>query len=610
MSSILNRDRLLVLAAAIVTFFTGLGATRLWDEDEGFFAATAAEMHHRNEWIVPWYNGEVFAHKPPLMYWVMRLGFYAFGENEWGARFGSALFGTAAALLTHGVGTRLFGARIGLLAGLAMASCIMFGVVSRASTADAYLVFFMTLVIAAYLRWTPAFREVPQDGHLGNVPHEDGTLADWLPATWGGFVAMYAAMGLAVLVKGPIGILLPGTAIGLFVLWQLSQSEATWGGWLRGFVVNIPRVFWALRPITAILTVVIVAGWWFAAVEARTEGGFIGEFLGFHNMQRFLTPMEKHSGPIVYYMPIIWIGFFPWSLFIVPSAITLRSRLRKSDENHTPARDQAGWRLVLCWFSVIFVFFSIAQTKLPNYTLPCYPPLALLVAGFVSRWLAEPATNFRFWSRWAFGSLIAVGVGFLVLVPIVALIQVDGAPLLVKAQLHPAIATDLVPLALIGLPALVGGILCWRFAERGQPVLLLRTFGITAVVFCLGVLGGAAAYLDRHQSSENLATAFRSRMSSDTALVASFRINSPSLIYYSKQPVRKFYNPVDVERYVAQPGSFLITSDVAWQELSPAVQGTLEKVYECPRFPKPGTLMVFQRRGTTPVAERTETVHQ
>ena len=598
--STLSRDRLLVLVAAIVTFFTGLGATRLWDEDEGFFAATAAEMHHRNEWIVPWYNGEVFAHKPPLMYWVMRLGFFAFGETEWGARVGSAIFGTAAALLTHWIGVRLLGQRVGLLAGLAMASCIMFGVVSRASTADAYLVFFMSLVIAAYVKSTPAFSA----GHVGSVPPSTNSLSDWLPATWLGFIAMYGAMGLAVLVKGPVGILLPGTAIGLFVLWQLSHSETTWRGWLTRFVVNIPRVFWALRPLTALATVALVSGWWFAAVEARTAGGFMGEFLGFHNVQRFLTPMEKHSGPIFFYIPVVWIGFFPWSLFIVPSAITLRSRLQQSAENLTPAREQAAWRLVLCWFSVIFVFFSIAQTKLPNYTLPCYPPLALMVGGFVSRWLSEPALNLRYWSRWAFGSLVAVGVAFLVLVPLASRIQVDGAPLLVKAQLHPDIARNLWPIALVGLPALIGGALCWRYAEREQPVQMLRTFGVTAVVFCLGVLGGAATYIDQYQSSEDIARAFRQEVPSGPLEVATFRLNFPSLIYYARQPVGTVAQADEIERYLSQPGSLLVTSESGWNELSPTIQSRLVKVYERPRFPKPGSLIVLQQKPAEQFAQQ------
>ena len=318
--------------------------------------------------------------------------------------------------------------------------------------------------------------------------------------------------------------------------------------------------------------------------------------------------MEQHSGPIIYYIPVIYIGFFPWSLFIIPSAITLRSRLKQAVENSTPAREQAAWRLVLCWFSVIFVFFSIAQTKLPNYTLPCYPPLALMVAGFASRWLNEPSANLRFWSRMAFGSFIAVGVGFLVLVPIVSLWQYDGAPLLVKAELHPDIARNLWPVALIGLPALIGGLLCWRFAERGQAVLLLRTFAVTAVVFCLGVLGGAAAYIDQYQSSEALADAFRSRITSETGKVASYYLNSPSLIYYAKQPVVMVTSPEEIDQHLAQPGSFLITTDEDWAKLSPETQAGLEQVYSRPSFPKPGTVMVLQRKRDEDIAQQSESI--
>lgn len=589
-----SRDWLWVLLAAGVTFLTGLGATRLWDEDEGFFAATAAEMHHRGEWIVPYYNGEVFAHKPPLMYWVMRLGFFTFGENEWGARIGSAIFGAAAAVLTQWIAMRLFSRSVGLLAGLAMASCIMFGVVSRASTADAYLVFFMTLVIGAYVKWTPWFGAVNREP----LKASETTL---LPTTWTGFVAMYAAMGFAVLVKGPVGILLPGTSIGLFVLCQIASDEKSWSGWLKRFAGNIPRVFWAMRPITAIGTVIVVSGWWFAAVESRTGGGFIREFIGFHNVQRFLTPMEKHSGPIFMYVPIVYVGFFPWSLFAIPTITTLRSRLRVPATEPASIREQAAWRLVLCWFAVIFVFFSIAKTKLPNYVLPCYPPLAILTAGFVSRWLNEPAANLRFWGRWAFGSLAAVGLALLIGIPVVSQWQIDGAPLLTRAELHPEIARQLWPVGLIGLPALIGGALCWWFLSREQPRQLLTTFSITSVVFVLGVLGGAATYLNQFQTSAGLADAFHEQQHGD-APVAIYRLNSPSLIYYAKQPLLKVSRPNEVESFLEQPDSLLLTTDIGWNLLSPEMQQSLEKVYERPRFPKPGSVMLLRPRGIVQVS--------
>lgn len=580
-----SRDWLWVLLAAGVTFFTGLGVTQLWDEDEGWFAATASEMHRRDEWIVPYYNGEVFAHKPPFMYWIMRLGFLALGENEWGARIGSALFGTAASLLTYWVGKRLFGREIGLLSGLAMASCIMFGVVSRASTADAYLVFFMTLVFAAYVKWTPLFRS-------DQAPADCTSMATLLPESWSGFAAMYAAMGLAVLVKGPIGILLPGASIALFVLWQMSSGEVTWMGWLKRWLLNLPKVFWAMRPFTAIAAVTVVAGWWFAAVEMRTGGGFLGEFIGFHNIQRFLTPMEKHSGPIVFYIPVVWIGFFPWSLFFIPAGITLRDRLWTNPES-SASREQATWRLVLCWFAVIFTFFSIAKTKLPNYVLPCYPPLAMMTAGFVSRWGKTPSEQLSFWGRWAFGSLAAVGAAFLVIVPLVSRIEIGGTPWLTQLELHPEIARKLWPVGLIGLPALLGGLLCWRFLSQDKPRQLLATFCVTSVVFVLGVLGGAGTYLNQFQASASLADACHQVQHGDSP-VAVYRLNSPCLIYYAQQPLVRVSQPQEIAEFLTQPEGLLVTTDIGWNQLSPEIQDTLEKVYERPRFPKPGEVMVLR----------------
>lgn len=596
-----SRTRWWVLAAALVTFMTGLGSTRLWDEDEGWFAATAAEMHRRDEWIVPWHNGQVFTHKPPLMYWGMRLGFATFGVNEWGARIGSALFGTATALLTCWVGCRLFARSVGLWAGLAMATCIMFGVVSRASTADAYLVFFMTLVMAAYIRWTPGFQT--------NDAVETG-LSRWLPARWSGFVAMYAAMGLAVLVKGPIGILLPGTGIGLFVLLQLTRGEVRWLP--RGLAIArwIPRVFWEMRPITAIATVVVVAGWWFGAVEARTGSGFIAEFLGVHNVQRFLTPMEKHSGPIVYYIPVVWIGFFPWSLFLIPSVVSVwrRLRFRQDEAGHAVEKDQAAWRFAVCWFAIIFVFFSLAKTKLPNYVLPCYPPLALLVGGCLERWLREPRENWRFWSRWAFGSLAGVGVAFLVLLPLLLLATSHGEPWLVRLGVQSTLVADLLPVAWVGVPALLGGAACFWLAERGQAERMLAVFSVTAVIFSLSILSGAARHIDRHQTSATLAECLQPNADGTPVPVAAFRLNSPTLVYYANQPVPRISRPHEIVQHLATPGCLLVTTDEGWHQLDEDIRHKLETVRELPRFPIEGKVMVLRRR-TEVTATVAEVIH-
>jgi 4-amino-4-deoxy-L-arabinose transferase-like glycosyltransferase len=126
------RCQAVIAVVASSVFFTALGATWLWDEDEAFFATAAAEMHRHGDWIVPTYNEELFAHKPPFMYWMMRCGFLLFGVNELGARFFSAVFGLATCLVTFHIGRRLFDERTGLWGALALATGLMWGVVSRA----------------------------------------------------------------------------------------------------------------------------------------------------------------------------------------------------------------------------------------------------------------------------------------------------------------------------------------------------------------------------------------------------------------------------------------------------------------------------------------------
>ena len=146
------RHQIWITGIAVIALFTNLGATRLWDQDEAFFARTAVEMRERNEWIVPYFNGELFAHKPPLMFWMMRLGYMLFGVNEFAARFWSAVFGVLIALLVYRLGRRMFNAQVGLWAGLAMTTALMFDVVARAATPDCFLVFFSTLALYFFAR--------------------------------------------------------------------------------------------------------------------------------------------------------------------------------------------------------------------------------------------------------------------------------------------------------------------------------------------------------------------------------------------------------------------------------------------------------------------------
>src|SRR5262249_53827469 len=146
-----------------------------------------------------------FAHKPPLMFWMMRLGFLLFGVSEFAARFWSAVFALGTALLVYRLGRRMFSAGIGLWAAIALSTALMFDVVARAATPARFRVFISTLALLLFARheqWGSDAERSPADS----------------PLSWHTWTAIYAAMALAVLVKGPIGVLLPGSTIGLYLL--------------------------------------------------------------------------------------------------------------------------------------------------------------------------------------------------------------------------------------------------------------------------------------------------------------------------------------------------------------------------------------------------------
>lgn len=588
----------LIIAVAAVSYFTALGSTRLWDEDEAFFATAAAEMHRHDEWIVPTFNEELFAHKPPFMYWMMRLGFLMFGVNELGARFFSAVFGIATALVTYHLGRRLFDDRSGLWAALALATCLMWSVVSRASTADAYLGFFIASSLLVYVWMVFRPRGEFSASDVQTAPSLSAALDRWIPARWSILAAIYSLMALAVLVKGPIGVLLPGATIGLFVLCQVpcapGRSDGVLKrGWLRlrAMIAAFPATFWRMRPFTAIAAVLLIAGPWFVAVAIKTDGAFLNEFFGVHNFGRFSKPMENHRGPVFYYLPVIAIGFFPWSIFAMPTALHAAQ----------DPGDRARHLFVMCWAGWMIGFFSIASTKLPNYVLPAYPALALMTGSWLSAWAARSESRSVRWPKLAFGTLATVGLLLIAGLIAAARIQVGGQPLLAKLGVNAVLAPDLGRLYWLGIVPLVGGLAALLLATRERRVAAVWTSATASALFTASVLVVAAVALNPHQTSARLAAAMQSAGDSahDAKKVASFRHSPPSLIYYAGQHVERLKSADEAAEYLAgSEPRYLVTTDAGLKQLQAETNQQFEIIERCPRFPRAGEVLLIASQRT------------
>ncbi len=527
------RSPFYVAAVAVVVFFTLLGGSRLWDEDEPKNAACAREMLEAGNWLVPQFNYQLRTDKPILLYWFMSAAYGMFGVTEFAARFWSATFAVGTTLLTFGLGRRLYGPRVGLWSGLALSGCLMFAVSGRAATPDSLLIFCTTSAFYLFARF-------------GGV--------DGAELRRGGYAATFAAMGMAVLAKGPVGVVLPIAVLGLFRL-----TDPRRGG--IGGLARSPRRWFeaarSLRPATLLVVVGAIGLPWYVAVGWKTGGEWLVGFLGRHNLERFTGTLENHSGSILYYPVAILIGFFPWSCFVPWGLYRLVRRLRSAAAPPVADAPQVAAgadRYVACWIGVYVVFFSLAGTKLPSYVLPCYPALALLVGRLLDEWLHEPRTVPRAILRLGLATPIVVGLGLMVGLPIVTERWLPGEE----------------RLAWLGLPLVLGGIVVLGLFERGRCRAVPPAFAAMAGVFVVALVGPAASCVSSRSTSAALVAAARLRAGPDVPLVA-YRHYEPTLVFYAQGEVPTVGT---IDRLRAElrrrPGAWIVTRDEFLPELEAA----------------------------------------
>jgi 4-amino-4-deoxy-L-arabinose transferase-like glycosyltransferase len=548
-----------IIAFAAIIFFTCLGATSLWDEDETLYASIAQEMHDRGDWVVPMFNGHLFPEKPPLMFWLMIAGFELFGQNEFGARFFSALLGMGTALITYHLGRLLFNSRIGLWSGLIAASSIFFTVSARAATVDSALVFVSLLALLCFvavfrIRGTGGGEQDLESGDQGSSAFPRFAICNLQFAIcnkivrYGLFVLFYICLGIAVLAKGPVGFMLPMAALCLFLMIVNSRDYSSGTSYrikkrfdARGFFspMNFLRSLWQLRPITAAAVVLAVALPWYLLVGLRSQGVWLEQFFAKFNLRPFMQPILGHSGPFWLHIPYLLIGFFPWSVFLGPTIIEMIRRIRDRD----PRRD--GYILLACWFGVFFLFWSICSTKLPHYLLPVYPTLAIMTGCFLETWIKEPSRVGPSWMKNAWITTMAVGLGIIVAVGIAAWIYLPGEELV----------------GLVGLILIIGGYFCLYYAKRRHRKQAITAFACMAAVFLTAMFGFAAQRVDQHQNAKRLLALIRGD-SPEPATICAYRFFRQGMVYYAGHPIQYCDAPEQLLQFLEQsPQTYVITLD-------------------------------------------------
>ena len=479
----------LLILLSLLLFFHRLGSLTLFDADEPAFAEAAREMLLSGNWITPYFNFQPRFDKPILFYWMIGLAYKVFGIGEFAARFWSAALAVGLVLSIYLFGRQMLGPRGALIAALAFATNVGTATLARAAVTDMTLTFFMT--------WTFF-------GFFAACRATDATGAGLL------FIS-YLAMALSVLTKGPIGILIPVLVVGLFLLVR-GKAGAT-----------VSR----LRPLTGLLLFAVIALPWYVLVLRENRWDFVQGFFVKHHLVRYMGVVSGNSGGPIYFLPVVALGFFPWSGMLPKSFADLWS-FRTRLHGGLTAREELllfAW----LWFGVVFVFFSLSGTKLPSYVFPAFPALALL-AGAVGEALVDGGTRADRSAKafdWLVGGIACSLAGGLSLLP------------LIIADVRPRIPLGLSPYVLAIL-FLLGPALALCARRRGRGNVALAALAATMVLSILVVIHRVAPALQegRQKVLEELADAAGRQLGPSDLLVA-YDLNAPSLVFYARRQVVK-----------------------------------------------------------------------
>lgn len=339
-----------LLGLCWLAFFNGLGTLGLMDKTEALFVEVARQMLESGDWVTPRWNRETFFDYPVWGYWMVALSFRLFGVSAWAARLPVALAASTTVFAVFALVQRLAPAgessdrQMGraILAATVLALCPGWVGWGRSSVTDMFL---SSAIALALLGFFLAYASPMGSGarRLGHVA-----------------MALFAA--IAVLAKGPVGLLLPALVIISFLVFQ--------GRLLR----ELGRT--PLLPMAALFLGVALP--WYTLASRANGMEFLGRFLGFSNLERFTSVLYDHPGPPWFYLPWVVLLLFPWSLYL-PVAVARFRVWRVAPWRSLPAgADLPVFALI--WLVVIVAFFSAAATKLPGYILPALPGGALLLA--------------------------------------------------------------------------------------------------------------------------------------------------------------------------------------------------------------------------------------
>jgi len=320
-----------IVAAILVGVL--LGATPVLDPDEGRNAEVGREMAETNDYVVPHLDGLPYLDKP-IVYFAAEAGaMEVLGPTELAARLPAYLFTLATAAVVFWFARKLWGIDEACVATIAFLSMPLTIAFARTVIFDSALSFFIVVAIVSFYFAV----EADVGPTLSRTRPAGESARHWSALAW-------LSIGLGVLTKGPVAIALPLFVALPYAIWRKRGSK-----------------IWSIAGL--ILFVAVITPWVVAVQKVVPD--FLRYVLVTETVQRLTTGALRRTGPPWYFIPYLIGGGLPWSIVAI-------ANWRRTRDRETV--------FLLLWILVPFVFFSISQSKRPQYIVPVMPGLALLVA--------------------------------------------------------------------------------------------------------------------------------------------------------------------------------------------------------------------------------------
>jgi len=339
-----------LFAVSTLLIFWNISHISLWSPDEPRFAAIVRHMIDENEYIIPKLNGEPLPWKPILVYWLMAIPAKATGEvSSLTSRLPSALSALGILFLLYWFIKKNIGRKIAFFASLILITNYTFLEQAKCAIIDMTLTLFMLLALIFF--------------YLGYTEKKDQKLY---------YTFVYIACGLAMLAKGPVGVIVPFLVIFVFLICEKRLSH------LKEFIQVRGILFFAVTVIPWFIAACLIGG---KEYESGVRG-YAYELIIRQNVIRFFHAFD-HIQPFYYYVDRVFTHYFPWSLLLPAAIILFLKDFKRYKQSGT--EKIVFYRFIWVWFLSVFFFFSFSKSKRSQYILLLYPAMSFIVAHLCCR---------------------------------------------------------------------------------------------------------------------------------------------------------------------------------------------------------------------------------